>query len=372
MWSLLPFVIFVLIFAYLSDLINKGRLENNGQNKERLFFVIMLMAFIYFVGLRVAYNDTHTYINIYNSSPTDIKAIQNIDFLKIGNYPGYRAVNILMRSMGFTHNHHILVYSAFYLSVYLWFIRKYSKSLLFSIFLYITIGQLSFALAAMKQCTAVAFCLIATDAFLNNRKIKYVLFIIIATLFHPYSVLFFVLPLLKFTPWSKKTYIFLAVFFVSGIALQGLLIGGIFNVSTMIGGNYSTTSFSGEGLSAFRVLIAWVPLALSLFVRKKISELNNSTVNLFINLMMINAGITFIALFGTANYFIRLAYYFEIFQVISLPYILSMFEGNQKRILTSLSVIGYLMYFVYTNAIASTFDNNYARIKLSTLFNRDI
>lgn len=372
MLKLLPFVIIVLILAYLSDYSTK-RLKQDTNYKDRFFFFILLLCFFYFVGLRVAYNDTGNYINTYNRASDSINDIFKINYFLIGQYPGFSSVNIIMRSLGFTQYDFILAYSVFYLSVFFWFLRKYSKSFLFSVFLFITIGQLGFSLAAIKQCTAVAFCLIATDAFLNKKKVKYVVFVLIAALFHPYSLLYFILPLLRFTPWSRKTYLFLAVFFVSGIALQTLLIGGIFDVATMIGGKYSTDSFSGEGLSIFRVLIAWVPLVLSIFVRKEIGELNDTKVKLFINLMMINAGITFIALFGTANYFVRLAYYFEIFQVLSLPYILSLFDDKTRRILTMFAIIGYSLYFVYSNAISTSFDLAYARIKLSTFFsNRNI
>ena len=370
MEKLLPFVIVVLILAYLSDYNTKGQLKRDTGHKDRFFFFILLLCFFYFVGLRVAYNDTDTYIGSYNKTSANIQDVFSINFFLIGQYPGFSSVNIIMRSLGFTQYDFILAYSVFYLSVFFWFLRKYSKSLLFSIFLFITIGQLGFSLAAIKQCTAVAFCLIATDAFLNKKKVKYVVFVFIAALFHPYSLLYFILPLLRFTPWSRKTYLFLAVFFVSGIALQTLLIGGVFDVATMIGGKYSTDSFSGEGLSVFRVLIAWVPLVLSIFVRKEIGELNDTKVNLFLNLMMINAGITFIALFGTANYFVRLAYYFEIFQVLSLPYILSLFDDKTRRILTMFAIIGYSLYFVYSNAISTSFDLAYARIKFSTLFEK--
>ena len=372
MGKLLPFVIIVLILAYLSDYSTK-RLKQDTNYKDRFFFFIILLCFFYFVGLRVAYNDTGTYINIYNAASDSVNDIFKINYFLIGQYPGFNAVNIIMRSMGFTQYDFIFTYSVFYLSVFFWFMRKHSKSFLFAIFLYITIGQLGFALAAIKQCTAVAFCLIATNAFFNKKKFKYVVFVLIASLFHPYAILYFILPFLGFTPWSRRTYLFLTVFLISGFALQGLLIGGIFNVSTMIGGKYSTNSFSGEGLSIFRVMIAWVPLVLSIFVRKEISEQNNPRVNLFINLMMLNAGITFIGLFGTANYFVRLAYYFEIFQIISLPYILSLFDDRNRRVLTLFAILGYALYFVYSNAISTTFDSAYARIKLSTfLSNKDI
>ena len=81
-----------------------------------------------------------------------------------------------------------------------------------------------------------------------------------------------------------------------------------------------------------------------------------------INLTMLNGAIMFIALFGTANYFARLANYFLIFQCISLPWMLKKIGGKDGRILTVLMIIGYTAYFLYGNLVAIPFDSDFARL----------
>ena len=72
-----------------------------------------------------------------------------------------------------------------------------------------------------------------------------------------------------------------------------------------------------------------------------------------------------LALFGTANYFGRMAYYFSIFQVFALPILFECFDENTERFLKIGSVVGYLVYFYYANAILyGGFDFLFRRITL--------
>ena len=83
-----------------------------------------------------------------------------------------------------------------------------------------------------------------------------------------------------------------------------------------------------------------------------------------INLTMLNGAIMFVGLFGTANYFARLANYFLIFQSLSLPWILKKIGGRDGKTLTVLMVLGYLAYFFYGNVVAIPFDQDFARLSL--------
>lgn len=88
-----------------------------------------------------------------------------------------------------------------------------------------------------------------------------------------------------------------------------------------------------------------------------------------VNLTMLNGTIMFVGLFGTANYFARLANYFLIFQSLSLPWMLKKIGGRDGRILKILMVAGYLVYFCYENAINRPFDQDFARLSLSEYLN---
>ena len=80
---------------------------------------------------------------------------------------------------------------------------------------------------------------------------------------------------------------------------------------------------------------------------------------------MLNGAIMFVGLFGTANYFGRLANYFLIFQTLSLPWMLKKIGGRDGKMLTILMVLGFIAYFCYANVIAIPFDQDFARLSLA-------
>ena len=86
------------------------------------------------------------------------------------------------------------------------------------------------------------------------------------------------------------------------------------------------------------------------------------TENILFNMTMLNALIMFVGLFGTANYFARLANYFLPAQVIVLPWMLRKIGGKGRQVLTVMCIVGYTGYFIYGNLIQSVFDSSFSKI----------
>ena len=111
-------------------------------------------------------------------------------------------------------------------------------------------------------------------------------------------------------------------------------------------------------------MVVWAPVILSFLARSLIRESDDRSDNLIMNLSMLNAEIMFVALFGTANYFARLANYFLIFQTITLPWLFRFFTTESKRLLTIVTVVCYLLYFLYANIINQPFDIQFNQISV--------
>ncbi len=359
MTKLLPITITSIILAWVSQHTTWGEpLPNGKQRRDKLFFLILTVCMILFVGLRTAYNDTSTYLLVYRETDTTTP----ISWV-LGNNPGYLVIIRLCKSLGFSEQTYLLLYAVFTVSVYLWFVRKYSTDLCFTVFLLFTTGCYLFTLAAVKQCVAIAFGLLAIDRYLKNHRIRAIVYLLIALLFHPYIFMFFIIPFLNYQPWNRKTRFLLIGFILAGLALQPLL-GTVVDITSIMGETFDTKDFSGEGVNPFRLAVSAVPIVLSYLSRKVIWEENNKLQNLFLNLSMLNAAIMFVGLFGTANYFARLANYFLIFQTLSLPWLLHHFEVRSRRLLLILAITGYLGYFVFENFIHRRFDSVYYSIPL--------
>lgn len=365
MSKLIPIVLFSLICAALAHRNSDyDPIQGVYLSKERFFYTAMSIGLILFAGLRTAYNDTGTYRQSYEVFiSADVELTSGIEWLQIGENPAFTLVQRLMKRWGFSTQSFIMVFSVFTVGTHLWFFRKYSCNLFLTIFLFIMYDAYFFHLAAIKQCTAMAFCLLATDRAINKKYLPFVLFILIACLFHPYALMYLVVPFLFFRPWSKYTFMMLGFFAILGVGLQNML-GSILDVTDMLGESYNANSFNGEGINPFRLLVSSVPLWLSLITMKQIANTEERDQYVIMNLSMLNTEIMFVALFGTGNYFGRLANYFIPFQSLAIPWLVKHFDIDGRRTVTLGIVIFYLLYFIYAMAISSNFNSYYWSVSL--------
>lgn len=375
MQKLLSIVLCSLFFAFLSDNQSRYTLDEYGEKvylkKEKLCYLIMIIILASFVGLRTRGNDTFVYRTGYENASSELRAVLYIDWRDVSGAPGLEFVKILCKSMGLTTQDYIMITGFFVTCVYLWFIRKYTSNILLSVFYFITMGVYTFSMAAIKQTMAVAFLMFATDSAIKGKWPKYFFWLLIAELFHAYSFVYLVVPVLFFSPWSPKSFFLMAGTVVVTLSMS-FLFEAIDTVTESLGYTYSEDSFSGEGVNVFRVLVVWVPVFLSFLARKELRCSTDKTMNLMVNLATINAVIMFIGLFGTANYFARLANYFLIFQTIALPWLFRFFTRSSQKLLCSVSVVCFAIYFYYSmNVVYGSFEQQYAFVSVfDYLFNR--
>lgn len=364
MKELLSITLFSMLMVYLTHIFSDyDPIECRYRRKERLFYTIMSIGLILFAGLRTYYNDTQTYILGYNQLKNRTDLPGGINWLKIGDNPGFIYVQYLLIKMGASSQTFLMVFSAFTVLVNLWFFRKYSCNIWLSILIFLTYAGYVFNLAAIKQCTAMAFCLIATDQAIQKKYIGFAVSLLLACLFHPYALMYIVVPFLFFKPWSKNTFVMMFIFALAGVCMQTLL-GTLLNVTDMLGENYDANSFTGEGVNPIRLLVTSVPVILSIPVMYRLEADEQPDQYVIVNLAMLNAEIMFVALFGTANYFARLANYFLPFQAVAIPFLLKQYGQEEKRTMTTLAVIGYAAFFVYSQRIHEVFDDHYKYVKL--------
>ncbi len=356
MSKMIPIIIFSMIMVYLSHLYSGyDPIEGKYHHKEWVFYTIMTIGMIIYAGMRTYYNDTTTYLFGYNQLAEDPKRLENLEWFHLGTNPGFTYAQGLLLKMNAIPQTFLLVFSIISVGVSLWFFRKYSCNLWLTLLLYITFAGFTFSLAAIKQCTAMAFCLIATDRAIQKKYIWFLFFVLLAATFHPYALMYLIVPFLFFRPWSKNTVVMLIVFGMVGFCMESLL-GTLLNVTDMLGENYNAASFMGEGVNPLRLLVTLVPAVLALLTSEQIWKNEERDQYMIVNLAMLNAEIMFVALFGTANYFARLANYFIPFQAVAIPYLLKQYDRRGRRTMTLLTVIGFSLFFIYNHYINERFD----------------
>lgn len=357
-----------MVLAGLSEMQSDYQMNPDGGRvcvrKDRLFYYIMIVLAAGFVGLRASYNDTYTYREIYEKMDVSRPIFETVKFLDLSTSPGFVFVNYLMRHANITTEGYIMIYSLFDVGAVLWFIRKHTNTIAFSTFLFFAIGIYTFSMAAIMQTTAIAFCLLAVDRMLERKYLMFLVFMIFGIFFHTFCIFFLMAPLLREAPWTRNTYIMI-IAVIAGIIFFKPLLTVVIDITSALGESYTVDEFSGEGVNIFRVAVSVVPAFLSFLVRGELQDSEDKEKNLLINFAILNGALMVLGLFGTANYFARMAYYFSVFQVFALPLIFECFDEQTERILKIGSVVGYLVYFYYANAILyGGFDSLFRRITL--------
>lgn len=362
LWLLMAITVFLAWFAqrYAYEPALYPSIRPYATRKGTVVLIFLILAV--YIGLRRYYNDTLTYRYMYEATLTFPDFWDKFSSA-IGDNPGFNIVNAFLKSQGISSQNYLMLYSLVTNALYIYFLWKFSPNFSISIFLYFAVGSYTFTGAAIKQSIAMAICFAALTFIFRKKYIPYFICVLIASTFHAYALMFLFVPLLTFKPWSKWTYVILIAFMSAGFLLDSLL-GTIVDITTMMGEEYDISSFSGEGVNIFRVLVCNVPTVLTFIFRKQMFHDTTPQINMMVNLCMLNGAIMFVGMFGTANYFGRLANYFVAAQTIALPWIVSNFSKKDKIIINTGMIFGYLGYFYYQNGIYQPWEDNFIRLTL--------
>ena len=342
-----------LILAGIIDNRDRTLIRQGTGKKEKFVTWILIFVLALACGLRTQGNDTATYISGYERGIPTWQTLNHANIPPFAKGLGFYFVNVTLKTLNFSAQDFLMFYAFATIIPYVLFVKRYSRTMVFGIFLMFTTGFYGFASAAIKQCIATGICLIALQYALDKKWVRYCLMIGVASLFHPYAVIYLLVPLMLFKPLSYKTYIYIVIFILAGLLLESLL-GTVLDITDMMGAEYNMETFTREGVNGFRVAVSFVPLLLALLCGKKLFEHSTKADDLMFNLAMLNALIMFVGLFGTANYFARLANFFLPAQVIVLPWILGKLRREDKKWLVLACVFGYLGYFIFENAIGQS------------------
>lgn len=353
------------ILAYLYDHTYVSTLR--GPKKSSVFYVALVTILICFAGFRGAYNDTWNYRDVYTYLAVGFPEAWDKISWALGDNPAFNIIQAWLKTYD-TDVHLFLMFFSFWTVLFfMTFLKRFSTSFALNIYFFFTMGCYMFTLAAIKQCMATAFCLLAIPYALDKKWGRFVLLVVVGMLFHPYAAMFLIVPFMTFRPWSRGTYFLLISIIAGGFLFQPLL-GTVIDITTALGEEYTESTFTGQGIGFLRIAVCWVPVALSFVYRKTLFVNSSKEENLFINLSMVYAGIIFVGLFGTALYFGRLSNYFSMMPVIALPWMLIKIKRaapTDGQLLIFFAVICYFVFFYFSNTVENQFATGYEALSLS-------
>ena len=356
----------------LSNLSYKHNISLKEEGRQDKFYYTLLVVFlVFFAGLRYHWNDTQTYIGVYKYSGLNLSNFTtSVKFYS--DYYAYRLIQAACKTLRMDEHLYMMLYSAFYVTVYVWFLRKYAENQFPLVMFLFMVNGYTFLLAAMKQVTAVAFGLIAIDRAINKKWISYLLLLFIAYLFHPSIVVFLLVPILiNSKPWSFRTFAFIIVLVVMGVRMRytsGWLSGFL---------DTSEEMMLDHTVNPLRFAVVVAPMIFSFIFRESLYEDSNRAENLIFHLHLTGVLFMFWALFGNPILFARLTDSFSAMSCISIGWMIwkidgAELKGNEIGQWTLLVCIAYFVVSACSNYFLCSdpykFDNQYRAISIGTFF----
>lgn len=333
--------------------------------RSDVFIIIVIAWMTCFSFLRTSYNDTETYIRTFYEARSVIEGIADGIFTDWTGNPW----SMLYRSIihDITDNYHIYFFFPAFLSSFavVKLCKRYSVNPAFSLLIFFSVGTYVMYIAALKQCLAMFFLLMALPYAIDRKYVKFYLLVIVAILFHTHAFMFAIVPLLIEKPWGKVTWALLGTTLFA-MATYDTTLGAFMNYAQSIGALVAESEvFDDHQINFFRVLVYWVPALMALVFRKRLFQDSERTENLYVNMSIVSAFILSIGLVEGANLYARMAAYFEIATVIALPWMIKkLFTKQSAQLVTVVAILLYFGYFYYEFAITKDFGSSYSAISL--------
>lgn len=356
-----------MVLAYISEQNTKAILASGPRYSvwNDWAYLLLVTVLVFFAGLRTGYNDTGMYMHSFSSTPSVTEFFSNPDNLNPFKNPLFELYKSILR--GITGNPQILIFStsAFTQICIVRFIKRYSDSFTFSIFIYFGLGTFVLTLAALKQVTAMAIIALAFPYLTENKLGKYYMLMIAAMLFHTYAIVFALLPLFRAKPWRMVTVVFLAMIAVVVLNFESAITAFLEQAEELGKSVSEEEVFADATINLFRLAVYAVTPLISFCFQRWVLRDADCADHLLIHMSIFSFAFMFMGTQAGANMFGRMGNYFEMGTICCLPAMLKKtFDDRSYKVIATLACVGFFGFFVYANAINSSFDQAFRSMSL--------
>ena len=338
------------IIVWVMDIYDPRKIKIGNRTEERttwaraaFFFVVVTV----FVGLRGSIADTTVYINMFKQWPSEIALL---DIEAIEKDKGFTILSVLFKQfISQDHSAWLLAIAIISMLGVVIPLYKHSSCFGFAAFLFIATTDFTWLMNGMRQFIAVAVLFLFMDWIADKKFIKFAIATLLLSTIHGSAIMmipiFFVV---QGKPWSTRMWISILGCVVLIFAFDSLM--------PAFGNALSDTQYDGYvdymtddgGGNIIRALVAFVPVAIAFYKRKEVAILNNKRINLAVNMSVFNFFCMLLASVSSGIFMGRLYIYFELYNLMLLPWLLkNTFRGQTRQIMTASCILAYLVLFYY-------------------------
>jgi len=230
-----------------------------GRQNRMICYWALLVAFFLFVGFRDQVGcDWWSYLRNWNQQiPRDFASILEL------SEPGYWLLIETLQLLGLPYIYlNVVTTAMFFIGLHALAIRQ-PNPLAFLV-LALPILIINMPMSAVRQGAAIGFVALAFVAFIDRSLIRYVLWVIVGSLFHSSALLFLLLSPFVFGAFTKKNLIISAMLAAPGVAVLAQS-----DSAELASDRYINTGIDAAG-AAYRLgLLAITGAAYFLFIEKR-------------------------------------------------------------------------------------------------------
>lgn len=348
-------IVWIVVLGIWNKLVRQSKektqrfVQKQKDYKVPMYLAILTFGYIIFwVGMRSGVADTRAYISMFEGYPTSLAAIPQYWDFSENKSPGFITFSILFKHFISTDYHVWLMTIAILSGIPIMLIlRKRSKYFFYSSFLFMTGIIFFWMLNGMRQFWAAAIVFLFSDWIEKRKTIPFMIVVLLAATIH-FTVLVMIPMYFVATakPFGKKVILFLILLLIAVIFLEPF-VGAMEDVLEETAYAGSTAQFAeDDGVNPIRVLVMAVTPVIAFCGRKVLEKKADAFINICINMSVICAGIYFLGIFTSGILVGRLPIYFEIYNLILLPYLLKeCFTRESSKIMFVLCTIGFLGFY---------------------------
>lgn len=286
--------------------------------------------------------DTGAYARIFMQFRR-VKWEEIYQYAKIYNVEiGYAFFNKIIGFFSTSANLFIALTDGFIYFSFARFVGKYSKNVILSLFIFVTWDFFFHSLNIMRQYFAIAILLFAIDYLIQNKKIYFIIAVMVGALFHESALIFF---LVYFTRDFRKKIRYLAIAFMIAILFCNFP-EHILTFFAQYGYSDYIYRISSEKGDRGGMLIASMLMILLFLALIKLQNIGKQEDVYFLLIFGIGVLFQLLALqFALAG---RIMYYFNWTILVFVPNFLEELQGKNKRYIRYLGKCGfYILFLVY-------------------------
>lgn len=336
-------IIYILMFMYLALLAFLSFYFEERKREINFLIFPTFMFFLLFDGLRKSSvgGDLNVYISIFEQNALKLPELSKI--FKSRFELGYVFTNQLIRSM--TENYSLLLFVFAFLTLWIWFyvLEKYSKNVYMSLIIYLSsLGMFLYSLSNIRQGLAVAFGFLGFYFLAEEKKIRGILFVLLASLFHTSGIVCILFIFIRKIKLSAKYYPAIFIGFVALFPFVKLISFAIIKYFPQYNSYLESSWFLDSNKWApilLTILYGFVFIVGEMILSKQtLTKVEESIRTFFLVYLVLTAMTLQTSLIG------RFAHYFSPFVALYVPMVVSKVANRKIRwILFYGIILVYLM-----------------------------